>query len=203
MAIYLWNVFYIVLNVSSAVGIIVANKLVFTRYNFRYGSVLTIVHFVVTLLCLELLQRLGWMGRKDPPIRSILPLCASFYGFVVLTNLSLQYNSVGFYQMCKVMTTPAVALIQALSYEVKFTRQVMSTLLITCCGVLLATLTEVKLNALGLIYAGSAILVTALYQVWAGRKISVLVLRSCSSTRRRSLQQCSLPLRQSLMTLKG
>jgi hypothetical protein len=32
--------------------------------------------------------------------------------FVVFNNLSLQYNSVGFYQLMKVLTTPVVVLLQ-------------------------------------------------------------------------------------------
>jgi hypothetical protein len=38
-------------------------------------------------------------GGHRAPMQHVLPLCLSFCGFVVLTNLSLQYNSVGFYQV--------------------------------------------------------------------------------------------------------
>ena len=35
------------------------------------------------------------------------------HSFVVFNNLSLQYNSVGFYQLMKVLTTPVVVVLQA------------------------------------------------------------------------------------------
>ena len=36
---------------------------------------------------------------KKIDLKKVMPLCWSFCGFVVLTNLSLQHNSVGFYQV--------------------------------------------------------------------------------------------------------
>jgi solute carrier family 35 protein E3 len=46
----------------------------------------------------------------------MIPLALCFCGFVVLTNLSLENNSVGTYQVAKVMTTPCVLLIQYYYY---------------------------------------------------------------------------------------
>lgn len=51
----------------------------------------------------------------------MIPLAVCFCGFVVLTNLSLENNSVGTYQVAKVMTTPCVLLIQYHCYG-KLTR---------------------------------------------------------------------------------
>jgi len=38
----------------------------------------------------------------------VLPITVAFCMFVVCNNLSLQYNTVGFYQLMKVLTTPVV-----------------------------------------------------------------------------------------------
>lgn len=38
--------------------------------------------------------------------------CVDGDSFVVCNNLSLQYNTVGFYQLMKVMTTPVVVVLQ-------------------------------------------------------------------------------------------
>lgn len=46
----------------------------------------------------------------------MIPLALCFCGFVVVTNLSLENNSVGTYQVAKVMTTPCVLLIQYYCY---------------------------------------------------------------------------------------
>ena len=155
----------IALNVSSAVGVVMANKMVFSVFNFRFGTLLTVVHFAMTAVALHGLALIGVFRRKHASILSIVPLSLSFCGFVVLTNLSLQYNSVGFYQMAKVLTTPCVATIQALFYRVSFRQSIVVALAVTCVGVVVATLTEVSLSPIGLVFALSAVLVTAVYQV--------------------------------------
>jgi solute carrier family 35 protein E3 len=43
---------------------------------------------------------------KKVALMDVLPLCVSFCGFVVLTNLSLEYNTVGFYQVCSIVLRP-------------------------------------------------------------------------------------------------
>ena len=165
---HLKNSLCILLNIASAVGIVMANKLVFTRYHFTFGTVLTVIHFLVTSIALSLLARLGFFHPKPLPVTAVIPLAASFCGFVVLTNLSLQFNSVGFYQMVKVMTTPLVVLIQTSFYGQPTKPSVQVTLSATCIGVLIATATEVNLTWTGLAVAGIAVLVTAVYQVVRG-----------------------------------
>lgn len=155
----------IALNISSAVGIVMSNKVVLSVYNFHYGTLLTVLHFVVTGIALDVMVYLGMFPSKPAPVLKVLPLCASFCGFVVLTNLSLQYNSVGVYQMVKVLTTPCVAMIQWSCYGVSFRLPVVMTLFVTCVGVVIATFTEVSLRRVGLFFALSAVLITAIYQV--------------------------------------
>ena len=136
--------FYLALNGCSSVGIVFANKVVFQVYNFKYGTLLTFMHFVFTFLGLEVCRRLGVFERKDVNIKSVLPLCVSFCGFVALTNLSLVYNSVGFYQLMKVLTTPLLVIIQTLFYGEHFSGLIKASLSLTCLGVAIATVTAVK-----------------------------------------------------------
>lgn len=42
----------------------------------------------------------------------VAPLAAAFVGYVVFWNLSLQMNSVGFYQLSKIMVLPSVAALE-------------------------------------------------------------------------------------------
>jgi hypothetical protein len=67
--------------------------------------------------------------------------------------------------MAKVLTTPCVALIQFSCYGIKLKSSVVATLLVTCLGVIIATFTEMSLSMVGLGFALSAVLVTAMYQV--------------------------------------
>jgi len=58
----------------------------------------------------------------------MVPVSLTFCGFVVLTNLSLQSNTVGTYQIIKAMTTPMIIVIQTAFYARIFSLPVKLTL---------------------------------------------------------------------------
>lgn len=66
--------------------------------------------------------------------------------FVVFNNLSLQYNSVGFYQLMKVLITPVVIILQKCMYgmDLPFTLQL--SLAPICLGVGMATVNDLSCN---------------------------------------------------------
>ena len=70
-------------------------------------------HFTATGLVLFISTRAPFRAFKAIRLNpwQMLPVCAFFAGYVVLGNLSLTLNSIGFYQLSKVMTTPTVVLI--------------------------------------------------------------------------------------------
>ena len=105
----------VVLNLTSAISIVFLNKFIYIRYGFP-SMTLTLTHFVVTSLGLLLCAKLDIFSPKRLSLLKILPLSASFCGFVVFTNLSLQFNTVGTYQLAKAMTTPVIMVIQAVYY---------------------------------------------------------------------------------------
>jgi solute carrier family 35 protein E3 len=41
------------------------------------------------------------------PILNMIPVSACFGGFIAFSNLSLQYNTVGTYQLIKLQVTPS------------------------------------------------------------------------------------------------
>lgn len=88
-----------VLNIISAVGIVLVNKFIYSHYKFPHGLVLTLYHFVLTSIGLQVLAGLKMFPIKPVSMVKILPLSISFCSYVVLTNLSLQYNSGTFYQV--------------------------------------------------------------------------------------------------------
>ncbi|KXS21661.1 TPT-domain-containing protein [Gonapodya prolifera JEL478] len=165
-----------VTNVVSSVGIVLTNKWVFKVHKFNFGTLLTVIHFVTTSVGLELLARMGYFHRKYVAPSRIFLLSSAFCGFVVLTNLSLQYNSVGFYQCAKVLTTPVVVGIQTLFYGITISNRLKLSLLLVLIGVAIATITDVELNLLGFLIAMAGVLVTSLYQIWVGTKQKELEL---------------------------
>ena len=106
----------IVLNLASAISIVFVNKLIYIQYGFP-SMTLTLIHFVVTSLGLQICAWMDIFAPKRLIISKILPMSASFCGFVVFTNLSLQSNTVGTYQLAKAMTTPVILFLQAVIYQ--------------------------------------------------------------------------------------
>lgn len=90
-----------VLNIASAVGIVLVNKFIYSYYKFPHGLVLTLYHFVLTSIGLQVLAGMKMFPIKPVSLIKVLPLSISFCSYVVLTNLSLQYNSGTFYQVTK------------------------------------------------------------------------------------------------------
>lgn len=114
-------------NIFISVTIVLLNKWIYQQYHFP-NMTLTCIHFLVTSLGMEIAQRLNVFMVKSLPLKDMLMLSMSFCGFVVLTNLSLQTNTVGTYQISKFMTTPCIMLIQTLFYGKTFSTNIKLTL---------------------------------------------------------------------------
>jgi solute carrier family 35, member E3 len=170
--------FYLALNAFSSIAIVYTNKVVFKYQGFQYGTLLTVIHFAITTLGLLICRLAGVFEPKKIEIVKILPLCLSFCGFVALTNMSLVYNTIGFYQLIKVLTTPLLVIIQTLFYHKTFSTKVKLSLTITCIGVAIATGSDSQANLFGTFVALSALLVTCMYQIWVGTKQSELQCNS-------------------------
>ncbi|KAL8215442.1 UNVERIFIED_CONTAM: hypothetical protein K2H54_000846 [Gekko kuhli] len=164
-------------NLVSSICIVFLNKWLYVRTGFPNMS-LTLVHFAVTWLGLYVCQALNIFAPKSLRPRQVLPLALSFCGFVVFTNLSLQNNTIGTYQLAKAMTTPVIVLIQSLAYGKTFPARIKLTLMPITLGVFLNSYYDVKFNFLGIVFASLGVLVTALYQVWVGAKQHELQVNS-------------------------
>ena len=57
---------------------------------FRFVYALTLMHVLTTLVGLRLFAAMGFYEKRPLPIRPLLLLCASFVGYIVFWNLSLQ-----------------------------------------------------------------------------------------------------------------
>lgn len=167
----------LLVNLVASICIVFINKWIYVHHGFPNMS-LTLIHFVVTWLGLFLCQRMGIFCPKSLPTSKVLLLALSFCGFVVFTNLSLQNNTIGTYQLAKVMTTPVIILIQTLWYGKTFSLRIKLTLIPITLGVFLNSYYDVKFNALGMIFAALGVFVTSLYQVWVGAKQHELQVNS-------------------------
>ncbi|CAI5785576.1 Solute carrier family 35 member E3 [Podarcis lilfordi] len=155
----------LLVNLAASICIVFLNKWLYVRMGFP-NLTLTLVHFAVTWLGLYVCQALGIFSPKSLRPRQVLPLALSFCGFVVFTNLSLQNNTIGTYQLAKAMTTPVIVLIQSVAYGKTFPARIKLTLIPITLGVFLNSYYDVKFNFLGMVFASLGVLVTSLYQVF-------------------------------------
>jgi solute carrier family 35, member E3 len=154
-------------NFFSSTGIVSANKHVFNQ-GFAFATTLTFIHFVCTFLGLIFLARIGLFAPKRLNIRKASKLALAGMGFVVFSNLSLQHNSVGFYQVMKHMTVVGVIVIEAVFFRKFLPRRFFAAIVCMCIGVSITGATDFKLNFTGTIYAMLNILCTSFYQIWCG-----------------------------------
>nr|XP_057934228.1 solute carrier family 35 member E3 isoform X2 [Doryrhamphus excisus] len=167
----------LLVNLLSSICIVFINKWIYVHYGFP-SMTLTLIHFVVTSLGLYICQKLDIFSPKSLPLRRIVWLALTFCGFVAFTNLSLQNNSIGTYQLAKAMTTPVIILIQTTYYKKTFSTKIKLTLVPITVGVILNLYYDIRFNMLGTVFATLGVLVTSLYQVWVGAKQHELQVNS-------------------------
>lgn len=118
--------FCLVMNIACSISIVLVNKKIYTEFGFP-NVTLTCFHFVVTSVGLVICHQLNLFQPKRLPVLQMLPLALTFCGFVVFTNLSLETNTVGTYQLIKTMTTPCIMFIQTTYYAKTFSTRVKLT----------------------------------------------------------------------------
>lgn len=164
-------------NILASIGIIFLNKYIFSHCQIKTMT-LTAIQMLFTSVGLIICLQMKTFVRKSVSIIKVLPLSISFCAFVVFTNLSLEYNTIGTYQLFKVLTTPFVALISWQYYKVKYSRMVILTLLPVVVGVCMHSVNDIKLTLLGTIVASIGIISASLYQVWVGERLKELEMSS-------------------------
>ena len=170
--------FYGIMNLVSVIAIVVANKLVLYTYQFKFAVTLTWLHTIVTACGMRGLAAAGFFQPKATPLAKAAPIAAVYVLFIVLNNLSLQMNTVGFYQVAKIAVTPTVIAIEYICYKKTVSRQVACATALLLIGVALCTVAEKEVGAslAGVLVAVTSVTMSALYQVWTGVKQKELEL---------------------------
>jgi solute carrier family 35 protein E3 len=68
-------------------------------------------------------------------------------------------------QICKVLTTPVIMVIQTMFYEMTFENRIKLSLVPVLIGVVIVSVTDVEVNFIGTVYALTAVFVTSVYQI--------------------------------------
>ncbi|XP_031278532.1 nucleotide-sugar uncharacterized transporter 1-like [Pistacia vera] len=139
-------------NFVVAVCIIFVNKWVLKNIGFHFPICLSFIHYVVSWTLMAILNAFGLLPASPASKSSRLSLLT--LGFVMcfstgLANVSLKYNSVGFYQMAKIAVTPSIVLAEFLWYRKKVSLLKVVTLTVVSIGVAVATVTDLQFSLFG------------------------------------------------------
>ncbi|KAG1353919.1 UDP-xylose transporter 1 [Cocos nucifera] len=153
------------LSVASSVAIVICNKALISSLGFPFATTLTSWHLMVTFCTLHVAQRLHLFEPKYIDGRTVVLfglLNGTSIGFL---NLSLGFNSIGFYQMTKLAIIPFTVLLETVFLKKKFSESIKFSLLVLLLGVGIASVTDLKLNLLGSILSLLAIATTCVGQI--------------------------------------
>merc|ERR1719183_3205534 len=154
------------LSVMSSVSIVVCNKFLISTLGFHYATTLTCGHLAITGLFLHFARLMKMFEYKSLELRPLLifsVLNGSSTGFL---NLSLGFNSVGFYQMTKLAIIPCTVGLQMTFYAKQFSGRVKAALGVLLGGVAVATVTDLELNTVGSVMSVCAVVTTCVSQIW-------------------------------------
>jgi hypothetical protein len=162
---------YLAFNFLSTIAVTFINKICFSRVQFGFPAALCNIHFLVTLFGVELLYRANMFQKvkanlKDPNFIAI----AVVVGVVTpLNNTSLKLNSIGFYQIVKLLVTPCVVLLEYILDRKTLSRNRTMLLFTVCLFVLISSGASLTFSYYGTICALTWVPLAALYKVQWGR----------------------------------
>jgi solute carrier family 35 protein E3 len=167
---------WMLINLLATVGIVFTNKAIFTDKTLvKMPVTFTAFHFFCTFCTLFVMQLVGKFTPKSIRVIEILPLCLLFCGNVLLPNMSLAYSSVSFYQLIRILVTPATALLNWLFYNTLINRGQLMSLIPICGGIAMTTVFDLKgggseksTSVYGVICGSAGVMVSAMYVIWIG-----------------------------------
>lgn len=154
------------INVLSSIGLVVINKWLFSFEGWRFGTSLIVIHIAVTFIVCETLAWCSVFEKKRVALRPLIQLAAVAVLATVFMNLSLLYNSVGTYQLSKLIIIPLTVILQYSIWSIRQTAAVLLCLLLVIVGVGLATIHELHTNSSGLLYLAIAVITSTVNQIW-------------------------------------
>ncbi|KAL8047286.1 hypothetical protein ABFX02_08G230300 [Erythranthe guttata] len=153
-------------NIVTSVGIIMVNKALMATYGFTFATTLTGLHFAATTMMTLILKYLGYIQTTHLPSSDIIKFVIFSNFSIVGMNVSLMWNSVGFYQIAKLSMIPVSCFLEVVLDRVQYSRDTKLSILVVLLGVAICTVTDVSVNAKGFIAAFIAVWSTALQQYY-------------------------------------
>ncbi|KAK9670530.1 hypothetical protein RND81_13G207700 [Saponaria officinalis] len=153
-------------NIVTSVGIIIVNKALMQTHGFNFAATLTGLHFATTTLMTSLFRWLGYIQPSQLPFSEIIKFVIFANFSIVGMNVSLMWNSVGFYQIAKLSMIPVSCFLEVVLDKVRYSRDTKLSILLVLVGVGVCTVTDVSVNGKGFLAAFVAVWSTALQQYY-------------------------------------
>ncbi|XP_071724583.1 nucleotide-sugar uncharacterized transporter 1-like [Rutidosis leptorrhynchoides] len=155
-------------NFLVAVGIIFINKWVLKTVGFQYPVCLTFIHYAVSWVLLAILNVFSLLPASAPVKSARFTLFT--LGFIMslstgLANVSLKYNSVGFYQMAKIAVTPSIVLAEFILFKKRVSLFKVVALTVVSIGIAIATVTDLQFSFFGACVAVAWIIPSAVNKI--------------------------------------
>ncbi|KAL7108630.1 hypothetical protein ACP275_06G124400 [Erythranthe tilingii] len=153
------------LSVVSSVSIVICNKALMSSLHFIFATTLTSWHLLVTFCSLHVALSMKFFEHKPIDLKTVIGFGILNGISIGLLNLSLGFNSVGFYQMTKLAIIPCTVLLETLFLSKTFSRSIKLSLSVLLLGVGIATITDLQLNMLGSFLSFLAVVTTCVAQI--------------------------------------
>ncbi|KAK9054854.1 hypothetical protein SSX86_025933 [Deinandra increscens subsp. villosa] len=153
------------LSVVSSVSIVICNKALISTLGFTFATTLTSWHLLVTFCSLHVALWMKLFEHKPFDSRAVMGFGILNGTSIGLLNLSLGFNSVGFYQMTKLAIIPCTVLLETLFFSKQFSKKIRFSLTILLFGVGIATVTDLQLNLMGSVLSLLAVITTCVAQI--------------------------------------
>ncbi|KAL5753860.1 hypothetical protein ACOSP7_022080 [Xanthoceras sorbifolium] len=153
-------------NVVTSVGIIIVNKALMATYGFSFATTLTGMHFGTTTILTVFLRWMGYIQTSHLPLYELLRFVLFANFSIVGMNVSLMWNSVGFYQIAKLSMIPVSCLLEVVLDKVQYSRDTKLSIVVVLLGVAVCTVTDVSVNTKGFIAAFIAVWSTTMQQYY-------------------------------------
>jgi solute carrier family 35 protein E3 len=132
-------------NVATSVLIVFVNKVLMDPrkgYGFVFATTLCAFHFLSAAAAVAAAQAVGLASRGRMPLRDALGFAVIASVSIASLNVSLLVNSVGFYQVAKLLIIPFVCGVEAVWLGRRFPARVVAAIAVVVLGVALVTLSE-------------------------------------------------------------
>lgn len=159
------------MNVSTSVLIVFVNKILMDPnrgHKFVFATTLCGLHFIASALAVWSAQILGFAQRAKLPLTETLYFALIGMISIASLNISLLVNSVGFYQVAKLLIIPFVCLVERFWLDRRFSMPVLASMLCVAVGVGIVVVTDVNVNYWGVVIAALSVVSSGMQQILCG-----------------------------------